>query len=299
MHLKLGIAGISGSGKTFSALRLARGLVGKNGRIAFLDTENRSASLYADIVTSFDVINVIPPYRYIDFYNGIKDAVSEGYDVVIIDSATHFWDAIKDYVSEIKQGNRSKNEFAAWNEGTAAYKKVLYEILQSPIHVISCCRSKMEYAMEKDSGTGKNKVDKIGLAPEVRDGFEYEATVFFDLDMTILHQGTAEESIKRTARTSKDRTQIFEPRGGFLITEETGELLAEWIADMPAENINLKIAKVVEIMEITGKPEEEVKELLFTHFNVESLYRITLRQLENMVSGTRKKYQAQKEEVTA
>ena len=56
---KLAIQGVSGAGKTYSALRFARGYVGQNGRIAFIDTENGSASLYADL-TPFDVLNVAP-----------------------------------------------------------------------------------------------------------------------------------------------------------------------------------------------------------------------------------------------
>ena len=43
--LKLAVTGPSGSGKTYSALMLAKGIGGK---IALIDTENKSASLYAE-----------------------------------------------------------------------------------------------------------------------------------------------------------------------------------------------------------------------------------------------------------
>jgi ABC-type transport system involved in cytochrome bd biosynthesis, fused ATPase and permease components len=64
--LKLAITGPSGSGKTTGALRLARGLVGESGKIAVIDTENRSASLYADI-TDFDVLNLESPFEHKKF----------------------------------------------------------------------------------------------------------------------------------------------------------------------------------------------------------------------------------------
>ena len=56
---KIALQGPSGAGKTYSALRFARGFAGENGRIAVIDTENGSASLYAN-VTDFDVMNIAP-----------------------------------------------------------------------------------------------------------------------------------------------------------------------------------------------------------------------------------------------
>ena len=58
---KLAIQGVSGAGKTYSALRFARGYVGKNGRIAFIDTENGSASLYADLTPFVAGLQMYPP----------------------------------------------------------------------------------------------------------------------------------------------------------------------------------------------------------------------------------------------
>src|SRR5262245_53198485 len=48
-RLVIGLAGISGSGKTYSALQLAYGLAGGNAKkVGLLDTENRRGSLYAN-----------------------------------------------------------------------------------------------------------------------------------------------------------------------------------------------------------------------------------------------------------
>jgi adenylylsulfate kinase-like enzyme len=59
--IKLSISGSSRSGKTFSALLLAYGICGDWNKIAVLDSENYSASLYAHL-GSFNVINLQEPF---------------------------------------------------------------------------------------------------------------------------------------------------------------------------------------------------------------------------------------------
>ncbi|MEX0686194.1 MAG: AAA family ATPase, partial [Balneolales bacterium] len=71
--IKLAITGSSGSGKTYSALRLAHGLA-ENGRVALIDTENNSASLYAETF-DFDVSPVEPPFTHDKFVKAIEQAV--------------------------------------------------------------------------------------------------------------------------------------------------------------------------------------------------------------------------------
>jgi hypothetical protein len=89
VFLKLGITGGPGDGKTFSGLRLATGLsAGK--RFCVIDTENGSASLYADRF-DFDVLTMEPPFSDDKFVAGIAGAVAEGYAAVFIDSLSHSW----------------------------------------------------------------------------------------------------------------------------------------------------------------------------------------------------------------
>ncbi|WP_311807610.1 AAA family ATPase, partial [Acinetobacter baumannii] len=81
--LKLNLNGASGSGKTYSALVLASSL-GK--KIAVIDTENESASLYANEF-NFDTLPLKPPYSPERFAGAIHAAHNMGYEVLIIDSA--------------------------------------------------------------------------------------------------------------------------------------------------------------------------------------------------------------------
>lgn len=207
--LKLAVSGPSGSGKTFSALRLASGLSDK---VALIDTENGSASLYSDRFT-FDTQDIHPPFTHEKFVNAINEAVAGGYGAVVIDSASHFWEGILDFKNKLDA--RGGNSYTNWGEAGKKFKEILDAVLQSQIHVICCLRSKMDYVMETNE-RGKSVPKKVGLAPIMRDGIEYEFTTVFDVDMAHM------------AKTSKDRTGLFADNI-FQITEDTGKQLMAWM----------------------------------------------------------------------
>ena len=228
-HIKLAITGPSGSGKTFSALRLANGLT-NNGKIAFIDTENQSASLYADNF-DFDVSNVEAPYTIDKLVQPVKYALNNDYDVLIVDSASHFWNGILEYKDKLDK--RGGNSFANWNEANKHYDLFLRAILFSKIHVIVCLRSKMEYILQENA-KGKHVPKKVGMAPIMRDGIEYEFTTIFDLD------------IAHKAQVSKDRTQLYSDKI-FQITEQTGVQLKDWLLQRSPDQNNRRKAPVAEL----------------------------------------------------
>lgn len=207
--LKLALTGAAGSGKTYSALRMATGMSSK---VAFIDTENSSASLYSDRF-AFDVLDLQPPFTHDKFAQAVNDAVAGGYEVVVIDSASHFWEGVLAYKDALDK--RGGNSYTNWNEAGQKFKIVLDAVLQSPIHVICCMRSKMDYVQEKDD-RGKTVVRKVGLAPIMRDGISFEFTTVLDIDEA------------HHAKASKDRTALFGDHI-FQVTEETGRKLLEWL----------------------------------------------------------------------
>ncbi|MCV9910019.1 ATP-binding protein [Brucella sp. HL-2] len=89
------IAGPSGSGKTYSALLYARGLVGQEGKIGFIDTENKRSRFYADVAGGFDVIDLDPPFTSSRYIQAIKAFEKAGYTAIIIDSISHEWEGIR------------------------------------------------------------------------------------------------------------------------------------------------------------------------------------------------------------
>jgi KaiC/GvpD/RAD55 family RecA-like ATPase len=179
---RIGLCGVSGSGKTMTALRIAHGLVEESGgTIAVIDTEHGSASLYAGLGIDFDVVNLssFAPERYIE---ALQAAADGGYAVVIIDSLSHAWagkDGILDSVD--KAGKRSAGgNFTAWRDATPRHNALVEAMLASPCHVLATLRTKVEHAIE--TVNGKTVVRKIGLAPVMRDGIEYEFTLCGDVN---------------------------------------------------------------------------------------------------------------------
>ena len=82
--LIIGLAGSSGSGKTYTAMRLASGLSG--GRpFAVIDTEAGRAKHYADTF-SFDHADLSAPFRPSSYADAIKAADEAKYPVIVVDS---------------------------------------------------------------------------------------------------------------------------------------------------------------------------------------------------------------------
>jgi len=211
VKLRLGLSAVSGGGKTYSALLLAYGLVGNWSKIAVIDTENNSASLYSHL-GEFNTIELAAPYTPERYIQAIKTCEDAEMEVIIVDSITHEWDG-KGGILEI-HSQMTGNSFTNWSSLTPRHQKFIDAILQSKCHVITTVRRKTEYEMIKD-GT-KTKVEKAGLKEVTRDGFEYELTVNFNLDE------------KHNCTASKDRTGLFMDKPFFTITEETGKLIKQW-----------------------------------------------------------------------
>lgn len=212
--LRLALTGPSGSGKTWGALQIAKGL---GGRIACIDTEKGSASLYEHIV-DFDVLELAAPYTPEAYIAAIQEADKAGYDVLIVDSTTHEWNGpggVLELLEDIAKAKYRGNTWSAWNELTPRHRAFIDAMLQSNMHIIATGRSKTETAQVEENG--RKKVAKLGMKTEQRDGFEYEFTVVLD----IIHDG-------HFAVASKDRTGLFcgdaKP-----ITEQTGKNLLQWL----------------------------------------------------------------------
>ena len=212
--LRLALTGVSGCGKTYSALRIATGMGGK---IAVIDTENDSSNLYASEF-SFSSINLDDhsPEGYIQ---AINDAEKEGFDIVIVDSLSHVWTYCKDEVDKVANKSFKGNSWAAWSKVTPRYNALIQRMIQSNIHVITTMRAKTETAQQKDSNN-RTVVVKLGMKTEMRDGIEFEFTTVIDID----HETNG-------AAVSKDRTHVFKGRDHLPLDESMGEALMSWLMD--------------------------------------------------------------------
>jgi hypothetical protein len=214
--LKIALTGPSGSGKTYSALLIASGL---GGRIAVVDTENASASLYAGLpgMPEFDVLEIEPPYGVEKYVAAIEAALAAKYDVLVVDSLTHAWAGEGGLLSQKETlDSRGGNSYTNWATITKSHEHFRAWLLKADIHLIGTMRSKQDYIVETND-KGKQAPRKVGLAPIQRDGLEYEFTTVLDLAMD------------HSAASSKDRTGLFD-RKIIVPSVATGRQLIEWHA---------------------------------------------------------------------
>ena len=215
VYAKIALMGASGSGKTYSALRIATGMsaelerIGKPSKILLGNTE-ASRGLYYANEFEYDIVDLTAPFTpemYVDFVNF---DVKEGYGILIIDSTSPEWDEC------LRLQQQAGGNYQAWGRISPRHDKFIQSIADSPIHIIATMRGKDQYEVEKNDN-GKTTVKKLGVGAKQRDGFEYEFTCTFLLDQKT-----------NMADVQKDNTHIFEDDGSVVLTERHGEKVIEW-----------------------------------------------------------------------
>lgn len=213
--LRLALGGVSGSGKTFSALSIAKHLGGK---VALIDTEHASASKYSDLF-DFDTAVLTDSYSPVDYLRLVNQAVEGGYKTLIIDSLSHAWNGRNGILeqNEIYSQRMKINSFQAWGKcGTPLYTSFVEGILAANIHVIATVRMKQEYAMIEENG--KTRPQKIGMGLQQREGLEYEMDIFGEMDLE-------NRLIISKSRLPEISGRMF-PKPG----EEFAKILARWLS---------------------------------------------------------------------
>ena len=220
--LRLALTGVSGAGKTLSALYIAYGITDNWDKIALIDTEHERARFYAnreDLGTGeFFYAPISAPFspeKYKKLVAEGAEAVGED-GVVIVDSFSHAWNNeggvldIKDQIA----ARPNRNSYTAWAEAGKEQNSLVNEILSTDCHIIVTMRSKMDYIL-KENEKGRIEPQKVGLAPVQRDDTEYEFDIVLDIARN--HVATA----------SKDTT--FLDKYGCIITPELGVQLRNWL----------------------------------------------------------------------
>lgn len=219
-RLVIGIAGVSGSGKTYTALQLAWGMAGGDAsKVGFIDTENRRGSLYSDALVSKDgeihqfmigdLYAPFSPQRYID---AILEFQKAGVEVLIIDSVTHEWEG-SGGCQEIAANTNSR--MADWKKAKAEHKRFMNALLQCDMHVICCIR-----AREKTDFTNPKEPKALGLQPIQEGNFMFEMTA-----SVMMHdQGTRQDVLKCPA----DLVKML-GRGNNYIGAKDGIALRRWV----------------------------------------------------------------------
>jgi hypothetical protein len=224
---RIALTGPTGSGKTYTALVIGTGL---GDRIALIDTEHGSASKYADEF-AFDTLplTTFEPRALVE---ALAVAAHEGYDVVIVDSLSHFWSGTGGMLEQVDNAAKrtgSGNSFAGWKEARPLERAMIDALLAYPGQLIATMRTKTEYVVEADE-RGRKVPRKVGLKPEQREGIEYEFDIVGDLD----HENTLVISKSRAKPLSgmvlhKPGAEFAEAILGWLKTGKPAKSVSDYI----------------------------------------------------------------------
>jgi hypothetical protein len=209
----IGLAGISGSGKTFTALLIARGMVSDASKIGFLDTENKRGSLYADILDKpFMIGDLYPPFSPKRYSDAIKEFQEAGVEVLVIDSVSHEWEGEGgcDDIANMKIGKMPN-----WIGAKREHKSFMNTLLQCNMNVIVCIR-----AREKTDFKNPKEPVSLGIQPICEKNFMFEMTA------SLLVEG---EGKKQTWLKMPSFLKEAFGNGNEYLGKETGKKLIEWI----------------------------------------------------------------------
>lgn len=192
--LILGVIGASGAGKSFSAMRLAKGMsAGK--RFAVIDTENGRAKHYADQF-EFDHGDFHAPFSPERYQEAILAADAAGYPVIVVDSSSHehagdggILDMQEAELTRMAGDDWKKREackMAAWIKPKMQHKRMVTRLLQVHAHLILCFRAEEKIEMVKDPQSGKMVIQPkrsltglSGWIPICEKTLPYELTASF------------------------------------------------------------------------------------------------------------------------
>lgn len=219
------VFGPSGFGKSISSLLIARGMTTGYERILLVDTEHGRGEacvhkvIGEEQIGDFFAYRLTPPFSVQKYLEVLIEAEKSGqFDVIIFDSISHAWagkGGLLDMKEEISKTNKNPDRRSDWAPITAEYQELVEAILQTNLHVIMTARSKTAWDYDADE-KGKLKPKIVGLAPVMRDGFQFEnGEIIF----------MAERGV---ALTLKDDTMLLPTEEPWIPTVDTGKLIAGW-----------------------------------------------------------------------
>ncbi len=225
----IGLYSESGAGKTYSALVLARGFVGPEGRIGMIETESGRGEAYADPaeypeIGGYEVLPLRENFSPKDYGEAITAAEKAELDALIIDSASHEWEGAGGVLSLAAANQEAgKKGPIVWQQPKLLHQRhFMLRFMQTSIPlVILCMRAKYPMREVPDRNGKKQWIRSDQLDPKQADDILFEMFVhgWIDRDTHRFHM---------TKCTAKALEPVF--NGDKPISLETGQALAKWAA---------------------------------------------------------------------
>jgi hypothetical protein len=283
VKIVLGIAGTSGSGKTYTAIKIARGMVDKPSEIGFLDTENKRGSLYYNILDApFLIADLYPPFSPRRYITSIKEFQESGIKVLVIDSISHEWEGEGgcDDIANAPKADGSERKVANWIGAKKEHKAFMNALLQSNVQIICCIR-----AREKTDFKNPAKPISQGIQPICEKSFMFEMTASVMMD---------DEGKKQTWLKMPEFLKEAFGDGTSYIGEETGKKIMEWVNTGKKEDPIITKLKSEMLMEC----EKGLDALVAVWKKVPKKYQKELEDHKNLCKESAMEYDTQRKEAS-
>lgn len=218
----IGLYSESGCGKTLSALLLARGLAGTDGKIVMIDSESGRGSLYADVVPGgYETIELGQPFSPTRYIEAIEAVEKSGAAIGIVDSGSHEWEGIGGVLemASLNEERTGKPGLHCWRVPKMEHAKFLLRLLRSSIPWIVCLRAKYKSRQVKENGKTEIVKDDTTSPIQAED---------FIFEMTLHAEILQDHTIIVTKSSHPELRKCFPENRKDPIGVKHGELLAKW-----------------------------------------------------------------------
>ncbi len=182
-YAKVGIYGMAGSGKSFTAKNLAIGLshaLGDGKPVAFFDTETGSDFLVDEFKAAGIELLVVKSRAFADLLTFCRECQEEGVSVAIVDSISHVWqELLKAF--QIKLRRQYGFEIQDWMKIKPEWQKFSDLYVNAPVHMIVCGRAGVAYEQEWNEDKGKNEMVQAGTKMKAEGEFSFEPSLLVEM----------------------------------------------------------------------------------------------------------------------
>ena len=198
-YLKVAIYGDAGSGKTYTAIKIATSI----GKTAVIDTE-RGCEPYRSQFrnpdgTPFLVASISTLAKASEV---LQEAIDNKCQCLVIDQFTHLWEDAQESYLDKERDKNSKTwsiiestgniPFTSWGRIKKPYKLFIRELLNSPLHIFALGRMSIDYKIVSGAP------EKVGEKMDAEKHTQYEFSILIKME----HQKRKREWL---ALVEKDR----------------------------------------------------------------------------------------------
>lgn len=180
-YLKAGFLGFPGTGKSYTASALARGIAARLGDkrpVAYFDTETGSDFLLPQFQADGIELVRLKSFAFTKLLEVAREAEA-ACSVLIVDSVTHIWRELCE--SYAKKRNIRKMQFQHWGDVKKEWAEWTNFYLNSKIHIIVCGRAGFEWDFQNDDD-GKKELIKVGTKMKVESEFGFEPSLLVEME---------------------------------------------------------------------------------------------------------------------